>query len=100
MKGVVAAGHHLTAEAGADILRDGGNAFDAAVCAVLMSFASESTLTGLGAGGFMLAHSAGGENPLWDLFVQAGGPGLAATGPAHARGGAGPGHRAPPRLHI
>ena len=70
MKGVVAAGHHLTAEAGAQVLREGGNAFDAAVCAVLTSFASESLLTGLGAGGFMLAHTASGEDHLYDFFVD------------------------------
>jgi gamma-glutamyltranspeptidase/glutathione hydrolase len=75
MKGVVAAGHHLTAEAGAQVLREGGNAFDAAVCAVLTSFAAESPLTGLGAGGFMLAHTAGGEDHLFDFFVAAGGHG-------------------------
>jgi gamma-glutamyltranspeptidase / glutathione hydrolase len=76
MKGVVAAGHHLTAEAGAQVMRDGGNAFDAAVCAVLTSFAAESLLTGLGAGGFLLAHTASGEDHLYDFFVEAGGRGL------------------------
>src|SRR3954467_3254451 len=84
MKGVVAAGHHLTADAGAQVLRDGGNAFDAAVCAVLTSFAAESPLTGLGAGGvllappaggFMPAHTGGGEDHLFDFFVAAGGHG-------------------------
>ena len=40
------------------MLREGGNAVDAAVCAVLTSFAVESPLTGLGAGGFMLVHTA------------------------------------------
>jgi len=67
--GVVAAGHELTAEAGAEVLREGGNAVDAAVCAVLTSFAAESPLTGLGAGGFMLVHS-GDENLLLDFFVE------------------------------
>jgi gamma-glutamyltranspeptidase/glutathione hydrolase len=80
MRGVVAAGHHVTAEAGADVLREGGNAFDAAVCAVLTSFAAESPLTGLGAGGFLLAHTAGGEDHLLDFFVEAGGRGLDPSG--------------------
>ena len=61
VRGVVAAGHPLTAEAGAEVLREGGNAVDAAVAAVLMSFVAESPLTGPGAGGFMLVHTAGGE---------------------------------------
>src|SRR4051794_11366906 len=73
MKGVVAAGHPLTAEAGAGVLREGGNAVDAAVCAVLASFAVESPLTGFGAGGHMMVHE-GGETTLIDFFVVA--PGL------------------------
>src|SRR5262245_13780716 len=59
MGGVVAAGHPLTAEAGAEVLREGGNAVDAAICAVLSSFAVESPLTGFGAGGFMMVHTPG-----------------------------------------
>ncbi|MGH2803324.1 MAG: gamma-glutamyltransferase family protein [Thermoleophilaceae bacterium] len=81
MKGVVAAGHPLTAEAGADVLRDGGNAVDAAVGCVLMSFVAESPLTGPGAGGFMLVHTAGGEDHLLDFFVSAPGHGLDAREP-------------------
>jgi gamma-glutamyltranspeptidase/glutathione hydrolase len=67
-RGAVAAGHPLTAEAGAEVLREGGNAVDAAVAAVLTSFVAESPLTGLGAGGFMLVH-APDENVLLDFFV-------------------------------
>lgn len=74
MRGVVAAGHPLTAKAGADALRAGGNAVDAAVAAVLMSFVAESPLTGPGAGGFMVLHTPG-ENHVLDFFVAA--PGLA-----------------------
>jgi gamma-glutamyltranspeptidase/glutathione hydrolase len=74
MKGVVAAGHPLTAEAGAQVLREGGNAVDAAVAAVLASFAVESPLTGFGAGGYMMVHRAGGDPVLIDFFVAA--PGL------------------------
>jgi gamma-glutamyltranspeptidase / glutathione hydrolase len=70
MSGVVAAGHPLSAEAGAKVLRDGGNAVDAAVAAVLASFAVESPLTGFGAGGFMMVHREG-ETVLLDFFVAA-----------------------------
>jgi len=70
MNGVVAAGHPLSAEAGADVLRQGGNAVDAAVAAVLASFAVESPLTGFGAGGFMMV-SHGEETVLIDFFVAA-----------------------------
>lgn len=70
MKGVVAAGHPLTAEAGGEVLREGGNAVDAAVAAVLASFAVESPLTGFGAGGFMMV-SRGEETVLIDFFVAA-----------------------------
>ena len=76
MGGVVAAGHPLTAEAGAAVLRDGGNAVDAAVAAVLMSFVTESPLTGPGAGGFMLVHTPDGHDHLLDFFVAAPGRGL------------------------
>src|SRR3954452_24397321 len=78
MRGVVAAGHPVTAQAGADVLRHGGNAVDAAVAAVLMSFVAESPLTGPGAGGFMLVHTTGGENVLLDFFVAAPGQSLEA----------------------
>ena len=82
MKGVVAAGHPLTAKAGADVLRDGGNAVDAALAAMLMSWVAESPLTGPGAGGFMLVHTSGGETHLLDFFVAA--PGKDAPGPPGA----------------
>jgi gamma-glutamyltranspeptidase / glutathione hydrolase len=82
MKGVVAAGHPVTAEAGAEVLRAGGNAVDAAVAAVLMSFVAESPLTGPGAGGFMLVHTAAGADHLLDFFVAAPGRGLDGREPA------------------
>jgi gamma-glutamyltranspeptidase/glutathione hydrolase len=70
-KGVVAAGHPLTAQAGAKVLREGGNAVDAAVGAMLVSFATEPLLTGLGAGGYMLVAGRGEPPALLDFFVQA-----------------------------
>ena len=38
MRGVVSAGHELTARAGVQMLEAGGNAFDAAVAAAFASF--------------------------------------------------------------
>ncbi len=70
-RGVVAAGHPVTAEAGAHVLREGGNAVDAAVGAMLASFAAESLLTGLGAGGYMLVAGPTWEPALLDFFVEA-----------------------------
>ena len=55
----IAAGHPLTARAGADVLREGGNAVDAAIAAMLASLVCEPLLTGLGAGGYMLVVAAG-----------------------------------------
>lgn len=69
-RGVVAAGHQLTAEAGTEMLRQGGNAFDAAVAAVFTACVTESVLTSVAGGGFLLAHTAAGENTLFDFFCQ------------------------------
>ena len=80
--GVVAAGHPLTAAAGADVLRAGGNAVDAALAAMLTSFVAEPLLTGLGAGGYMLVVAPDGEPVLLDFFVEA--PGRGADLPARA----------------
>ncbi len=75
-RGVVAAGHPLTAEAGADALRDGGNAVDAGIAAMLASCVAEPMLTGLGAGGYMLVSPPEGrEAVLLDFFVEAPGRG-------------------------
>ncbi len=73
-QGIVAAGHPLSARAGADALRAGGNAVDGALAAMLMSFVTESLLTGLGAGGYMLVAgppALGVEPALLDFFVAA-----------------------------
>jgi gamma-glutamyltranspeptidase / glutathione hydrolase len=74
-RGVVAAGHPLTAAAGAEVLRAGGNAVDAALAAMLTSFVAEPLLTGLGAGGYMLVAAPGRAPVLLDFFVEAPGRG-------------------------
>ena len=74
-RGVVAAGHPLTARAGADVLRAGGNAVDAALAALMTSFMAEPLLTGLGAGGYMLVTPPGAAPVLLDFMVAAPGGG-------------------------
>jgi gamma-glutamyltranspeptidase/glutathione hydrolase len=77
MRGAVAAGHPLTAAAGARALAEGGNAVDACVAAAFASWVTESPLTGPGAGGFMLVHRArDASTRLLDFFVATPGVGL------------------------
>ena len=75
MGGVVAAGHPLTAAAGADVLRAGGNAVDAAVAAVLTSVVVEPMMTGLGGGGYLMVAPPDAGPVLLDFFVEAPGRG-------------------------
>ncbi len=77
-RGAIAAGHPLTAAAGAQMLEQGGNAVDAAVAAVFASFISEYTLSAAGGGGFALVYDAArGQSQLLDFFST--GPGLGRT---------------------
>src|SRR5918992_330246 len=83
MNGAVAAGHPLTAQAGARILAEGGNAVDACIAAGAVSWVSESPLTGPGAGGFMLVHRARDRSDrVLDFFVTIPGRGLDRNGDA------------------
>ncbi len=73
----MAAGHKLTAEAGAEVLREGGNAVDACIAAAFMSWVTESTLTSPGGGGFLLVRAAStGKVRLHDFFVAIPGHGV------------------------
>jgi len=77
VKGAIAAGHPLTAEAGARTLAEGGNAVDACLAAAFVSWVTESPLTGPGGGGFLTVHDArDGRSRLLDFFVTVPGAGL------------------------
>ena len=66
----VAAGHPATAEAGAEILRAGGSAADAAVAASLASCVAETVMTGLLGGGHAISWDAeSGRARNLDCFV-------------------------------
>jgi gamma-glutamyltranspeptidase / glutathione hydrolase len=70
MKGAIAAGHPLTARAGAEVLAEGGNAVDACIAAGFASWVTESPLTGPGGGGFLLVHRARDRTTrLLDFYV-------------------------------
>jgi gamma-glutamyltranspeptidase/glutathione hydrolase len=77
--GVVAAGHPVSAQAGAQALRAGGNAVDGAIGAILASLAAEPLLTALGAGGYMLVVGPERRPVLLDFFVEAPGRGADAV---------------------
>ncbi|HHG83966.1 MAG TPA: gamma-glutamyltransferase [Bacteroidetes bacterium] len=69
-RGLIAAGHIATAEAAAMILREGGNAFDAAVAALLATFTAEPCMSSAGGGAFMTAFRSDGTALVYDFFVQ------------------------------
>ncbi len=76
-RGAIAAGHQLSARAGAEVLADGGNAIDAAVAAVFAACTCEPTLTGPGGAGFATLQLASGEQLVMDFFAAV--PGLDRT---------------------
>ena len=76
MMGAVSTGHPLTTDAACDVLKKGGNAFDAALAAGFAATVAEPILASLGGGGFLLAHVAStGEDILFDFFVNSPGRG-------------------------
>ena len=70
MKGAVAAGHRLTAEAAAEMLRAGGNAFDAAIAGFFAACVAEPVLASPGGGGYLLARDARGRARMFDFFAH------------------------------
>ena len=69
-RGAVAAGHPETADAAVQVLRAGGNAFDAVVAAQWCACVAEPVLTSPGGGGFLLAHDAKGHSEVYDFFAH------------------------------
>ena len=64
----IASGHALATEAGLQVLREGGNAFDAAIAVSSTLSVVEPISSGLGGGGFFLLHDAGTGK---DVFIDA-----------------------------
>ena len=68
MSGAIAAGHPATADAGALVLAEGGNAVDACIAAAFVAFVTEGPLAGPTGGGFFLVHEPGAPTSLLDCF--------------------------------
>ncbi len=68
--GAVAAGHELTGQTAVEVLKSGGNAFDAAIAAAWMACVCEPVLASPGGGGFAMTHQADGSTRLYDFFAQ------------------------------
>ncbi len=68
--GIVSAGHEATAEAAVEMLQAGGNAFDAALSAMLAACVAEPVLASPGGGGFLTALPAGEEPLVYDFFAH------------------------------
>ncbi|MBS0432680.1 MAG: gamma-glutamyltransferase [Proteobacteria bacterium] len=63
----VASAHRLATEAGLEVMREGGNAFDAAVAVAATLSVVEPQSSGIGGGGFFLLHRASdGKNVMLD----------------------------------
>ncbi|MCK5077035.1 MAG: gamma-glutamyltransferase, partial [Calditrichia bacterium] len=65
--GMVVAEEKLAAQIGRDILKSGGNAFDAATAVGFALAVTHPEAGNLGGGGYMVAHLANGENIALDF---------------------------------
>ena len=70
-KGVIAAGHKITAEAASEVLREGGNAFDAVIAAMITATVPEFVFSSIGGGGLLMARPAGARSAVcYDFFAH------------------------------
>ncbi len=67
---IISAGSKSTAEAAAEVIQSGGNAFDGAVAGMFMAMVAEPALTSAGGGGFLMAYPENKNPILYDFFVN------------------------------
>ncbi len=66
----IATGNLQSTNAAAEILDSGGNAYDAILAALFMSFVCEPLLSSPGGGGYLLAHAKNSKPQIYDFFAQ------------------------------
>src|SRR5258706_13782398 len=81
-RGMVTAPHHLAAQAGLAVLRDGGNAIEAAVAAAAAIAVVYPHMNAIGGDGFWLIAEPGHD----PIAIEACGPAAAAATPALEHG--------------
>lgn len=69
-RGIVAAGHQETALSACEMLQAGGNAFDAALAAMLTACVAEPVLASPGGGGFLTARPVDSAPLVYDFFAH------------------------------
>ncbi len=70
MSFAIAAGHDATADTALEILNAGGNAFDAAIAAMMSAFVAEPAMMSGGGGAFANIRKADGTCLIYDFFSQ------------------------------
>jgi gamma-glutamyltranspeptidase / glutathione hydrolase len=70
MSFAIAAGHDATADTALEILKSGGNAFDAAIAAMMTAFVAEPGMASGGGGAFANIRKADGTCLIFDFFSQ------------------------------
>ncbi|MEC8895685.1 MAG: gamma-glutamyltransferase, partial [Planctomycetota bacterium] len=79
---IIVASSEQSVNAGAEIIRGGGNVIDAAIAAAFATSAGEPSITSLAGGGVLIHRDAGrGSVEVYDLFSNAPGLGEAPDSP-------------------
>ena len=76
-KAAIASSTQISADAGAEIIRAGGNAVDAAIAASLVAIVTEPGICSLGCGGFITLWPTDGEPTTYDGNIEMPGRGVA-----------------------
>jgi gamma-glutamyltranspeptidase/glutathione hydrolase len=71
MNGIVTSSSKIASEVGVDIIRQGGNAVDAAVATAFAMAVTWPTAGNIGGGGFMIYHGVDGESTAFDFREKA-----------------------------